>query len=582
MKNFYLLLITLTVYTGFSQSLPINFEGDITTTDFENFDGGTGIVTSNPMPSGSNTSSAVAQIIRDGGAIWGGSKITLTNNLDFSVDTKITMKVYTTAPSGTTVKFKLEGSGASVDADATTTVSGAWETLEWVFVGTPNTLNQVVFMFDYGNEGDGSDRSTFYFDDIEQIAGPTAPIPTSLPIDFETGIVSTDFVNSSGATASVIANPQMNGINTSNTVCQIVRDGGAYFAGSKIFIDSPIDLSTMWHISMKVFTTAPIGTRIKLELENVSGATNLDYLTTVTGAWETASWNFDGQANDYDRILFLFDFGIVGDGTETATFLFDDVQQFAGPALPEPVAASLPIDFENSVVTTDFTDFFGSIASVIPNPQIDANNPSATVGQFIRSGGQGYARSKLALIDFIENMSTSGTISMKVYTDAPVGTLMKFKLESNEADFGKEQDVFTTVSGEWATYNWDLSNGDNGIYNVLTLMLGYATPNDASANATFLFDDIVQDVTLSAGIEKTLNIAEIKSYPNPAKDFLTISAKNENIKTITLFDILGNKVTTLYPNSREVTIDVSNFDSGVYIAKISTLEGVGSIKLILE
>jgi endo-1,3(4)-beta-glucanase len=179
-------------------------------------------------------------------------------------------------------------------------------------------------------------------------------------------------------------------------------------------------------------------------------------------------------------------------------------------------------------------------------------------------------------------MSTSGTISMKVYTDAPVGTLMKFKLESNEADFGKEQDVFTTVSGEWATYNWDLSNGDNGIYNVLTLMLGYATPNDASANATFLFDDIVQDVTLSAGIEKTLNIAEIKSYPNPAKDFLTISAKNENIKTITLFDILGNKVTTLYPNSREVTIDVSNFDSGVYIAKISTLEGVGSIKLILE
>jgi hypothetical protein len=582
MKNFYLILITLTVYTGFSQSLPINFEGDIITTDFENFDGGTGIVTSNPMTSGSNTSSTVAQIIRDGGAIWGGSKITLTNNLDFSVDTKITMKVYTTAPAGTTVKFKLEGSGASVDVDATTTVSGAWETLEWVFVGTPNNLNQVVFMFDFGNQGDGSDDSTFYFDDIEQIAGPKAPIPTSLPIDFETGIVSTDFVSGSGATASIIANPQMNGSNTSNTVCQIVRDGGTYSAGSKIFIDRPIDLSTMWHISMKVFTTAPIGTRIKLELENVSGATNLDYLTTATGVWETASWNFDGQANTYDRIQFLFDFGTVGDGTETATFLFDDVQQFAGPALPEPVAASLPINFENSVVTSDFTNFFGSIASVIPNPQIDTNNPSATVGQFIRSGGQGYARSKLALTDFIENMSTAGTISMKVYTDAPVGTLMKFKLESNVADFGKEQDVFTTVSGEWATYNWDLSNGDNGIYNVLTLMLGYATPNDASANATFLFDDIVQDVTLSAGMDKIWNIAELKSYPNPAKDFLTISAKNGNIKTITLFGILGNKVKTLYPNSREVNIDVSNFGSGVYIAKISTLEGVGSIKLIIE
>lgn len=582
MKNFYLLLFVLIAHTGFSQSLPVNFEGDVTTTDFVDFDGGTGIVTTNPMPSGSNTSSSVAQIIRDGGAIWGGSKILLTDNLDFSVLTKITMQVYTTAPIGTTVKFKLEGSGSSVDVDANTTVSGAWETLEWIFSGTPNDLNEVVFMFDYGNVGDGTTNSTFYFDDIEQIAGPTAPVPTSLPIDFETSIVNTDFINYNGATASVISNPQMNGINTSNTVCQIVRDGGAYYAGSKIFIDSPIDLSTMWHISMRVYSTAPVGTRIKLELENVSGATSLDYLTTVTGAWETASWNFDGQANDYDRIKFLFDFGNVGDGAATSTFLFDDVQQFAGPAIPEPEATSLPIDFENSVVTSDFTNFFGSIASVIPNPQIDANNPSATVGQFIRSGGAGYARSKLALTDFIENMSDFGTISMKVYTEAPIGTLLKFKLESNVDNFGKEQDVFTTVSGEWATYSWDLSNGDNGIYNVLTFMLGYATPNDASANATFLFDDIEQVATLSNGNDQIFNIDDVSSYPNPAKDVLTISSTNEQIKTISLFDILGNTIKILNPNSDEVLMDVSDLASGLYIAKISTLLGSGSIRLIIE
>jgi hypothetical protein len=113
-------------------------------------------------------------------------------------------------------------------------------------------------------------------------------------------------------------------------------------------------------------------------------------------------------------------------------------------------------------------------------------------------------------------------------------------------------------------------------------MLGYGTLNDASANATFLFDDIEQVATLSNGIDHTFNIHEVKSYPNPAKDFLTISSKNNSIKTITLFDILGNQVTTFYPNSREVTIDVSDFASGVYIAKILTLEGVSNIKLILE
>ena len=581
MKKIALILSLFTLSYGFSQSLPINFEADITSSDLVSFDGGIATVTTNPLVSAENNSNTVAQIVRDGGTIYGGGKIILSDNLDFSILTKISMKVYTMAPVGTTIKFKLEGSGASADVDASTTVSGGWETLEWLFVGTPNNLNEIVFMFDFGNVGDGSENSTFYFDDIEQVTGPTAPIPTSLPIDFEAGIVSTDFINYSGAIATIVSNPQIDGINASAKVAQIVRDGGDFWAGSKIFLENTIDFSTNWHMSMKVYTTAPVGTRIKMELENASGRTNLDYITTVSGAWETATWNFDGQASDYDRIQFLFDFGNVGDGAATSTFLFDEVQQVQGSAIPDPMPTSLPINFENSVVTTDFTNFFGSIASVIPNPQIDTNNPSLTVGQFVRSGGAGYARSKVSLTDFIQNMSTFGTISMKVYTDAPVGTLLKFKLESNVADFGKEQDVFTTVSGEWATYTWDLSNGDNGIYNVLTFMLGYATPNDASANATFLFDDIEQTSTLSTNNQLS-NIEGVTSYPNPAKDRLTINSVNKIIEKIVLFDILGNQVIVMQPNSQNVTIDVSNFASGVYIAKISTPLGVGSLKLIIQ
>jgi hypothetical protein len=583
MKHFYTLIFILTAFAGFSQSLPITFEGDVTTSDFVDFDGGTGIVTANPSPSGINTSDTVAQITRDGGAIYGGSKILLTDNLDFSVLTKISMKVYTTAPVGTTIKFKLEGTGPSVDVDATTTVSGTWETLEWVFVGVPNNLNEIVFMFDFGNVGDGTAASTFYFDDVEQIAGPTPPTELSLPINFEMGEVDTDFLNYSEAIASVIPNPQIDGVNPSATVAQIVRDGGNFWAGSKIFLDSAIDLSTEWQLSMKIYTTAPVGTRVKLELENAGGRTNLDYLTTVSGTWETATWNFDGQANDYDRIQFLFDFGNVGDGTATSIFLFDDVQQEVGPAIPEPVATTLPIDFETGVVTSDFTNFFGAITSVIANPQIDANNPSQKVGQFVRSGGAGYMRSKLALTAPLTNMSAFGTISMKVYTDAPVGTILKFKLENIVPNaFGKEEDALTTVSGEWATYTWDLSNADSPIYDVLTFMLGYNGPNDASANATFLFDDIQIVANLSDGNDETLNMDDVSTYPNPAKDKVTISSKNASIKTIVLFDILGNQILELQPKSRETSINIANFASGIYIAKVSSETGTGSVKIIKE
>lgn len=582
MKKIALLLSLFTFSFGFSQSLPIDFEGDVSTSDFVDFDGGTATVTTNPSMSGINNSNTVAQIIRDGGAIYAGSKIPLSSNLDFSVLTKISMKIYTTAPIGTTVKFKLEGTGAAVDVDAFTTVSGSWETLEWVFVGTSNDLNEIVFMFDYGNLGDGTTSSTFYFDDVEQIAGPTAPVLTTLPIDFESGVVSTDFLSYSGATVNVISNPQMGGVNNSNTVGQVVRDGGDFWAGSRVFLTNNIDLSTMWVISIKVYTTAPIGTRIKLELEGPSGNANLDYLTTVTGQWETASWNFDGKTGDYNKLNFSFDFGNVGDGTASSTFLFDDIQQVVGSAIPDPVATTLPINFEASVVTSDFINEDGGIATIIPNPQIDSNNPSATVGQFIRSGGAPWAKSKLALTDFIDNFSTVGSISMKVYTDAPIGTLLKFKIESNVAAFADERNTYTTVSGEWATYTWDFTNFDSPIYNVFALMLGYATPNDASVNATFLFDDIEQAVTLSDGGDFLSGIDGVSGYPNPTKDIFKITSKNKILDRITLFDIRGNQVLELIPNSLEASIDVSSFANGIYIAKISTPKGMGSIKLIVE
>jgi hypothetical protein len=582
MKYFYFLVFILTSFAGFSQSLPITFEGDITTSDFVDFDGGTAIVTSNVSLTGINTSPTVAQIVRDGGAIWGGSKILLSENLDFSVLTKISMKVFTTAPIGTIVKFKLEGSGPSIDVDATTTVSGQWEQLEWVFVGTPNNLNEIVFMFDFGNQGDGSTSSTFYFDDIEQILGPTPPTALSLPIDFEMGEVATDFLNYSGAVASIIPNPQVDGINPSPTVGQVIRDGGQFWAGSKLFIDSTIDLSSLWQISMKVYTTAPVGTRIKLELSNSGASSGLDYITTVSGQWETATWNFNGQANNFDAIQFLFDFGNVGDGSEASTFLFDDILQEVGLVIPEPTATDFPIDFEENFVTSDFINEDGAIATVISNPQIDANNPSATVGQFIRSGGAPWAKSKLTLTDFIPDFSTVGSISMKVYTDAPVGTILKFKIESNVAGFADERDALTTVSGQWATYTWDFTNFDSPIYNVLTLMLGYDSPNDASANATFLFDDIERVITLGNGNEQAFNPQQLSVYPNPAKDKVTISSNDTIIKAVVVYDVLGKHLTTLYPKDTDVTINVANFTRGLYIVKVSTLEAEKTIKLIIQ
>ncbi len=579
---FSLFLISL----GFGQSLPINFESTVTTSNFINFDGGTSIVIANPSKTGINLSDSVGRMVRDSGQIWAGSKIALSSNLSFSVLTKLSMKVYTTAPVGTLVKLKLEsttGSG-SAEVNALTTVSGTWETLEWIFAGTPNTFNEVVFMFDFGNLGDGSANSTFYFDDIEQVVGPPAPSLLSLPLTFQTGEVSSDFLDFSGAVGSVINNPQMSGINTSSKVGEIVRYGGDIWAGSKIILATPINFATNWIISMKIYTTAPVGTRLKLELEGTSGMITLDALTTQTGAWETITWNFHNQTGTYNRMAFLFDFGVVGNGTAASTFLFDDIEQLSGPALPIPSPATLPIDFESSVITSDFQNFFGGYSRVIPNPQMTGTNTSATVGEFVRSGGQSWAQSKLILSDSMD-LSTKSAISMKVFTDAPVGTLLKLKVESTGSGAANEKNVLTTVSGSWATYEWDFS-GDPPVYNVLTFMLGYGTPNTADSLATYLIDDIKQTAPGGTLSLNNLNKDElIQIYPNPSNYLVNFRSQEEKIASVVLYNVLGNQVVSVNPTTNlYVTIDVSDLPNGLYIAKVTMQNNsaVRSYKLSVE
>jgi hypothetical protein len=149
-------------------TLPIDFElGG--TYKFTDFDGGAGSVVANPSLSGTNFSSKVGKIVRNAGATWAGSYLTLNNKLDFNSLGILSMKVLSPR-AGITVLFKLEGDVGPSEITATTTKANQWETLTWNFAGKPsNVYNKLVLMFDFGAVGNGTDNSTFYFDDIYQI-----------------------------------------------------------------------------------------------------------------------------------------------------------------------------------------------------------------------------------------------------------------------------------------------------------------------------------------------------------------------------------------------------------------------------
>ncbi|WP_136482774.1 glycosyl hydrolase [Cognatitamlana onchidii] len=69
-------------------------------------------------------------------------------------------------------------------------------------------------------------------------------------------------------------------------------------------------------------------------------------------------------------------------------------------------------------------------------------------------------------------------------------------------------------------------------------------------------------------------------YPNPSSNVWHLKSTNVLVEVLEVFNVLGRKVIVLYPESRKVSIDASDLESGLYFATIKTEQGVKSIKLI--
>lgn len=73
---------------------------------------------------------------------------------------------------------------------------------------------------------------------------------------------------------------------------------------------------------------------------------------------------------------------------------------------------------------------------------------------------------------------------------------------------------------------------------------------------------------------------EVKIYPNPATNELNISS-DEEIKTITIYNLQGAMIAELNPNSAFSNLNISNYQTGLYFVKILTEnDEVVTMKLI--
>ncbi len=472
--------------------LPLTFESPTVNYDFINFGGGAVTIVNNPQSGGINTSAKVGRMVKNPPEVWGGSVITLGEPINFSSNKIFRMKVFSPRV-GARVLLKVENltnGGIFFEKEATSTVANAWEDLAFDFSGinTANSYQKVVLIFDLGTAGNGSANFTWLFDDIRLTN--TLPGLINLPLDFESTSTTYNFTNFDGGNATVINNPDATGANTSSKVGRMIKNPGQPWGGSWIGLSNPINFSANKIFLMKVWSPR-VGAKVLLKVENASNPGinfEKEVTTTVANQWEELAFDYSAinASNVYNNIVLIFELGTPGDGSANFTFYFDDIRLVN--ALPNTIA--LPLTFESTSLTYNFTNFDGGNAAVINNPDASGINTSAKVGRMIKGAGQPWGGSWIGLSSPI-NFSGSKIFKMKVWSPR-VGAKVLLKVE-NQTDGGInfEREVTTTTANAWEELSFDFSaiNTAN-TYQKIVLIFDLGTVGDGSSNFTFYFDDI--------------------------------------------------------------------------------------------
>lgn len=513
MRKIYALLAMIGLFTVASAqiTLPIDFESTTITYTFTNFDGGAATRIDNPQKVGINTSLKVGQMIKGAGQPWAGSFMTLSGPIDFSTNKLFRMKVF--APRvGAKVLLKVENetnAGIWFQQEVLTTVANAWEDLSFDFstIVTSNQYSKVVIIFDNGTVGDGSANFTYLFDDIRLTSSgsPVLSTPT-LPLDFESSSVNWAFTNFDGGVTTTITNSKSGGINTSAKVGQMVKNAGNTWGGSWIQLAGPIDFTTNKTFKMKVYSPRT-GAKVLLKVENQADGSKFferEVVTTVANTWEDLTFDFSAinTANQYHKVVIIFDNGTMGDGTANFTFLFDEVRLVSsgGSVLTQmdlPVTFNDPtVDYgligfggaENSTIVTDPTDVNNKVAKVIKS-----NTAELWAGTTVTGAAQLGFKNKVPF--------TAGNTKMNVRVWSPdAGIKVRLKVEDH-TDPAKsvETEATTTVANGWQDLTFDFSNQAGGTaainfaynYTKASIFFNFGTTGAVAGEKTYYFDNMV-------------------------------------------------------------------------------------------
>jgi len=148
-------------------------------------------------------------------------------------------------------------------------------------------------------------------------------------------------------------------------------------------------------------------------------------------------------------------------------------------------------------------------------------------------------------------------------------------------------------NGEWLdeltleVYPYDAGTDSGTDYNSLNNNTNPKEPITSLQGVASFSYEIIGTITIS--IENVVLRNEnfqkdtISIYPNPARNFTTISNFNSKIRSLEVFNILGERVKVIkLNNASDYRLNLSEYSNGIYLIKIDDSNGNATLKKLIK
>jgi len=422
--------------------------------------------------------------------------------------------------------------------------------------------------------------------------------------DFEqTRVGYYEFVH--GGMTTRFPNPDLSSaVNNSNLCAQYVRNPGELWDVLVIIANGSINDVSDYVIGSKtmsidVFSPLPgVPIQITLEDSSIAGATNYPdgrhsiYLgvTTLSNEWETIELTFDSRPDvnmsddGLTSVILLFN----GNTNTNDTYYFDNLygpefsNQCDGQVLnPAVNLADWDCNWNLGICPSGTPcasfDYVSGWLNQGYNPDNSTINNSKYSGEYTRNpdGNTGEDVLISYFSEGILDLSVNKYFNFKVY-GPPRPIYLSFQDANNNEIYAYNSAL--SSNNQWQQFSVDLSSVAS---QSITRFVMFIDKGVVNWDTYFLDDFNLSSIPLF--VQEVNKIQLISIFPQPAKNNLNIEVKlNDNeVNTLDLYNNQGEILlsTVLNKNSDNINLDVSKFNSGIYIIKIHSKNNLYTKKI---